>query len=580
MSRTPTPVDSPLFRCPPASASPQLVGAVLTVVIMSGAIFAVFSSAQLDRSQLFVLQSAQLTRLMGEDDDRSATRRCPPQAVLPTSPELSTFSAQTHTGKRQADRQALRRSQLEGRLSICTGSVVAGGEQGEKSGEVKERDAINTGTTSTRVVSTARLNESIVYAQAYTERLAPPTNCSKGSSERLTMFSTTAPAVTHAMVVDDLSTDRSTQVPVPIKISRSTEEDEAFTQPSKSSVPVVNVCCRKNSMPLQDIELACSVTSDSIAGKTALSREVVLTSIPSLVLCFAMACIDAVKLVVSFAMKDSNNDRYPLDSCMVVLLIELIKAIVALGLHIGRGGGNPLTKFDVRTIVPCVIYAITNNIFFIALLFVSPPVWMILIQMRLIFLLFIYRVMFKHTIVAAQWVGAVFLVVSVALMQVDHVHDFMNAVGPALILATISSLLSALAGVYIELILKTEGDSELWRRQFHLYSGSALVSIIPFLVSKYHFGRLTFDLVGDSALLNLFICASIVLSAAFGIATSLVIKKLDNIIRLQLGALVYIFTALLNKVVFPDKFDLSGWYALSVLLVLYSMYIMERKSFR
>lgn len=65
----------------------------------------------------------------------------------------------------------------------------------------------------------------------------------------------------------------------------------------------------------------------------------------------------------------------------------------------------------------------------------------------------------------------------------------MNAVGPALLLAVVSSLLSAVAGIYIELVLKSGGESELWRRQFHLYVGASLVSIIPFLISKYCFGK-------------------------------------------------------------------------------------------
>lgn len=86
-------------------------------------------------------------------------------------------------------------------------------------------------------------------------------------------------------------------------------------------------------------------------------------------------------------------------------------------------------------------------------------------------------------------------------------------------------------------------------------------------------------MTGDHTQLIGLISLSVALAVAHGITTSLVIKKLDNIIRFQLGALIYVFTTILNKVLFPDKFHLSIWYIVSVLLVLYSMYIMERKSF-
>lgn len=154
--------------------------------------------------------------------------------------------------------------------------------------------------------------------------------------------------------------------------------------------------------------------------KVSLTRELVLTSIPSLLLCTALAGTDALKMVVSFAMKHYNDDSYPLDASLVVLVIEVIKAIVALCFHLGCGGGNPLTKFDPRILVPCAIYAVTNNLFFVALLFVPPAVWMVLVQIRLVFLLLLYRVMFKHKIVLSQWVGAMVLMLSVALMQVSY----------------------------------------------------------------------------------------------------------------------------------------------------------------
>lgn len=160
-------------------------------------------------------------------------------------------------------------------------------------------------------------------------------------------------------------------------------------------------------------------------AKTSFRRELVLISVPSLLLCSTFACTDALKTVVSFAMKHYNYERYPLNASLVVLVIEMVKAVIALGLHLAKGGGKLLTKFDSRILVPCAIYVITNNLFFIALFFVSPAVWMVLIQIRLPLLLLIYRLMFKRTTVPAQWVGAVF---SVVFMQVPKQTSYLKVI--------------------------------------------------------------------------------------------------------------------------------------------------------
>lgn len=159
------------------------------------------------------------------------------------------------------------------------------------------------------------------------------------------------------------------------------------------------------------------VTTKSTA-KTSFRRELVLIS-------STFACTDVLKTVVSYAMKHYNYERYPLDASLVVLVIEMVKAVIALGLHLAKGGGKLLTKFDSHILVPCAIYVITNNLFFIALFFVSPAVWMVLIQIRLPFLLLIYRLMFKRTTVPAQWVGAVF---SVVFMQVPKQTSYLKVI--------------------------------------------------------------------------------------------------------------------------------------------------------
>lgn len=323
-----------------------------------------------------------------------------------------------------------------------------------------------------------------------------------------------------------------------------------------------------------------SVTkSHTSTSETQLAREVALRSCVSISLCISVALTDAIKLVSSYSMKYYNQHKYPLDHTVVVAIVEGIKCLISVIVHLCKHRTNPFLHFDRRILLPCILYALTNNIFFVALNYVSPAVWLVLIQLRMVFLLLLYRFCYRQAVVCAQWCGALVLICSVGLNQFEAFKNFQGSALPALGLAVVSSLMSAVAGVYTEVVFKSGGDEELWRMQFHLYLGSTTISIIPFLVSKYYFGKITIEILESGALLWAIISMVILFSVLHGISTSFIIKKLDNIVRFHLSALVHILTALLNKALFPDKFQLSLYYVGSVILVIYSLLLLERKKF-
>ena len=52
--------------------------------------------------------------------------------------------------------------------------------------------------------------------------------------------------------------------------------------------------------------------------------------------------------------------------------------------------------------IPSLIYAFNNNIYYFALHYATPPVWNIIIQLRIIFTAFTYKFIFKRAMTSVQ----------------------------------------------------------------------------------------------------------------------------------------------------------------------------------
>lgn len=93
--------------------------------------------------------------------------------------------------------------------------------------------------------------------------------------------------------------------------------------------------------------------------------------------------LDVWKQVASYGMKYFNNNVYPIPQTKIVAITEVLKFIVFLTFVIFTG---KLKNFKVSLwyAVPSIIYAVNNNIYYYALHFATPPVWNILIQLRMV----------------------------------------------------------------------------------------------------------------------------------------------------------------------------------------------------
>lgn len=217
-----------------------------------------------------------------------------------------------------------------------------------------------------------------------------------------------------------------------------------------------------------------------------IARQVPLSSKTSVKLCVLIASCELVKVVGAYAIRYHNDDRFPMDQTLFVVLLELSKALVCFFMHVTTHHGSAWTPFNWRLLLPSIIYAITNNIFFLSLAYVTPAVWMVLVQTRIPLTLLLYRVFFRKAVSGAQWIGAFLMCFAIGISQLPELSaGASHGLTVGFVLALLNSVLSASAAVYTELLFKNPQQSNIWKQQFQMYVGGAGFAAVPFMYSFF-----------------------------------------------------------------------------------------------
>lgn len=165
--------------------------------------------------------------------------------------------------------------------------------------------------------------------------------------------------------------------------------------------------------------------------------------------------LDVWKQVASYGMKYFNNDVYPVPQTRVVAITELLKFVCFAVLLVWSSGVSGLksVRISLWYAVPSFIYAINNNIYYFALHFVTPPVWNVLIQLRVVFTALTYRTLFKRNVTFVQWVALLLLLLAMTLTNFSGGQTLLGQdqkILAAVFLATLGSCTSVIGTLTME----------------------------------------------------------------------------------------------------------------------------------
>ncbi|KAI9018402.1 nucleotide-sugar transporter-domain-containing protein [Hyaloraphidium curvatum] len=269
-----------------------------------------------------------------------------------------------------------------------------------------------------------------------------------------------------------------------------------------------------------------------------------------------------------------------------VVLSEVTKFLISLAIYVREEQDQH--RFSVRKLyndifgpesdwyklmVPAILYFIQNNLQYIAVTLLDAATFQVTYQMKILTTALFTVFILNRSLSRLKWISLVFLTAGIALVQLPSGADAkasdlqVSEKLLGLLAVTIACLLSGLAGVYFEKILKGTSAS-LWVRNVQL----ALFSFVP----GYLFGVLWMD--GDSVRENGFFhgynawaYGAIACQAFGGLIVALVVKYADNILKGFATSISIILSSVAS--VFLFDFHITLTFLLGSSLVIYATYL-------
>lgn len=302
---------------------------------------------------------------------------------------------------------------------------------------------------------------------------------------------------------------------------------------------------------------------------------------------FKVYCLTVMTLVAAtytvalrYTRTNTNGDMY--FSTTAVCITEVIKLIISLGM-LSKESGSPSRlkntlvehilcspKELLKLSVPSVVYAIQNNMAFIALSNLDAAVYQVTYQLKIPCTALCTVLMLSRSLSRLQWFSVFMLCGGVTLVQWKPAeatkvqieqNPFIGFVAVA-----IAVLCSGFAGVYFEKVLKSS-DTSLWVRNIQMYLSGIVITLIGVFMSD-----------GDKVLEKGFffgytpwVCFVVFLASVGGLYTSVVVKYTDNIMKGFSAAAAIVLSTIASVILFGLQITFT--FASGALLVCVSIYL-------
>ncbi|XP_065909588.1 UDP-galactose translocator-like isoform X1 [Dysidea avara] len=227
-------------------------------------------------------------------------------------------------------------------------------------------------------------------------------------------------------------------------------------------------------------------------------------------------------------------------------------------------------KDTLKLSVPAFVYALQNNLQYVAVSNLEAAVFQVLYQMKVFTTALFSVVLLDKKLSFLKWGSLVLLFAGVCLVTVDPSSFGNNRENQSFIIGVvavaISCLSSGFAGVYFEKILKGTSGS-VWLRNIQLGFFGSLAAVVGMLMRDYD--KVTNDgfFFGYSTL----VWMVIIQQAVGGLIVAAVVRYADNILKGFATSISIIVSALASVHLFG--FTLTPLFAVGTLLVVISIYM-------
>ncbi|XP_029965445.1 CMP-sialic acid transporter [Salarias fasciatus] len=302
---------------------------------------------------------------------------------------------------------------------------------------------------------------------------------------------------------------------------------------------------------------------------------------------FKVYCLTVMTLVAAtytvalrYTRTTSTGEMY--FSTTAVFLTEVIKLILSLGMLTKEMGSFTRLRNTImdqvvfspkellKLSVPSLVYAVQNNMAFVALSNLDAAVYQVTYQLKIPCTALCTVFMLNRSLSRLQWFSVFMLCGGVILVQwkpaeVTKVQIEQNPfIG--FIAVAVAVLCSGFAGVYFEKVLKSS-DTSLWVRNIQMYLSGIVVTIIGVYMTD-----------GEQVLEKGFffgytpwVCFVVFLASVGGLYTSIVVKYTDNIMKGFSAAAAIVLSTVASVMLFGLKITIT--FASGAILVCISIYL-------
>ncbi|KAM4600529.1 CMP-sialic acid transporter [Polymixia lowei] len=302
---------------------------------------------------------------------------------------------------------------------------------------------------------------------------------------------------------------------------------------------------------------------------------------------FKIYCLSVMTLVAAaytvalrYTRTVSSGDLY--FSTTAVCITEVIKLVLSLGMLAKETGSPSRLKNSIvehvfqspkellKLSVPSIVYAVQNNMAFVALSNLDAAVYQVTYQLKIPCTALCTVFMLNRSLSKLQWFSVFMLCGGVTLVQWKPAeatkvqieqNPFLGFVAIA-----VAVLCSGFAGVYFEKVLKSS-DTSLWVRNIQMYLSGIVVTLAGVYVTD-----------GDKVLEKGFffgytpyVCFVVLLASVGGLYTSVVVKYTDNIMKGFSAAAAIVLSTVASVMLFG--LQITATFASGAMLVCVSIYL-------
>jgi len=240
-------------------------------------------------------------------------------------------------------------------------------------------------------------------------------------------------------------------------------------------------------------------------------------------------------------------------------------------------------KETLKMAVPSVVYALQNNLSYIALSNLDAATFQVTYQFKIVTTAVLMFYMMRKDLSTRQWIAIFVLTTGVALVNLEKADSSKPATGvtaapvethynyPVGISAiALACFCSGFAGVYFEKLLKGSGaksEASLWMKNFQMYFFCTIVAIVlslvkdgPGIVEKGFF-------FGYNHVVYFLVCFQML----GGLLISLVMKYTDNIVKNFGSAAAILLATVGSHLIFGT--EIGSFFALGTMLVAGSSFL-------